>query len=604
MKKQKTKNFSKRLVFIYSLIIIIPLLIVTIIICNIVSKKQYNELRQLCNETVLENQEIVKKNMRSFTSLEQMIAANREMKLFLLLPETDKDFDIVNYIVDKATNIENTLSVIPEVYALRIFTNNPIIPERWPIFLKSSRVDFTNIKRWEYNYRASYLGNLDQQKNESVCTTREITKNKRVAGYLQITMKMQDFFPFLYHEKNQFVNDYVFRVVERNGEKHLVQITNNSVMDIQGELKKKSLEKIESEISLSEKESDNFLLKTNGNKYYVSWCFIEDMNIYLVHANSLKVISKSLLLVILAIMMGLFCTILALFFVIRVATAKLMSGVYSVMNGMKEVRAGNYNVKIPVYTNDEVGETQQTFNLMTEQIKSQIEQIKKEQELISDTEIKAMQNQINVHFLYNVLETIKMQAVIEEQDDIVESITVLGKMMRYCLRWKVHIVPLAQEIEYARSYVYILNLRNDYKISLETEIEKEYETLEVPKMILQPLIENSFTHAIEPEGKDAVVKVFTQLDEKKNILYLCEQDFGCGMDAEQLKQIEDYLSDEKYERDSVGSIGLKNIQQRLTMSYGKDYKIKIYSEKDKGTKICIPLPLSTISSNLSLENKK
>src|SRR5574344_1859823 len=181
MKKQKTKNFSKRLVFIYSLIIIIPLLIVTIIICNIVSKKQYNELRQLCNETVLENQEIVKKNMRSFTSLEQMIAANREMKLFLLLPETDKDFDIVNYIVDKATNIENTLSVIPEVYALRIFTNNPIIPERWPIFLKSSRVDFTNTKRWEYNYRASYLGNLDQQKNESVCTTREITKNKRVA---------------------------------------------------------------------------------------------------------------------------------------------------------------------------------------------------------------------------------------------------------------------------------------------------------------------------------------------------------------------------------------------------------------------------------------
>ena len=75
---------------------------------------------------------------------------------------------------------------------------------------------------------------------------------------------------------------------------------------------------------------------------------------------------------------------------------------------------------------------------MTEQLRSQISQIKKEQQLIADTEMKAMQNQINAHFLYNVLETIRMQAVLADQDDIAGSIIVVGKMMRYCLRWRVH----------------------------------------------------------------------------------------------------------------------------------------------------------------------
>ena len=258
---------------------------------------------------------------------------------------------------------------------------------------------------------------------------------------------------------------------------------------------------------------------------------------------------------------------------------------------MKRIREGDYEIRLPVIRNDEVGETQKTFNLMVEQIQSQIEQIKIEQELIADTEIKAMQNQINVHFLYNVLETIKMQAVIAEQEDIVESMTILGKMMRYCLRWKVHIVSLEQEMDYALSYIYILNLRNDYKISLLTEMNPEFFSIKVPKMILQPLIENSYIHTIEPEGKDAVIKIFTKTDEINHKFYLCEQDFGCGMNSEQLEKIKSYLADSKFEKDSVGSIGLKNIQQRLTMTYGKDFKIKIESEEGKGTLICIPLPL-------------
>jgi len=205
-----------------------------------------------------------------------------------------------------------------------------------------------------------------------------------------------------------------------------------------------------------------------------------------------------------------------------------------------------------------------------------------------------MQNQINAHFLYNVLETIRMQAVLADQDDIAESLQVLGKMMRYCLRWRIHRVSLAQEIEYIRSYVYILNIRNDYVISLQIDIPDEYMDIEIPKMTLQPLIENAFVHAIEKTESDATLRVYAEIAEDKTKIFLNVQDFGEGMSSEQINKIKEYLADGTYERDSKGSIGLKNIQQRLTVFYGSDYRVEIESEEGKGTTIKVPVPLKRV----------
>ena len=109
-------------------------------------------------------------------------------------------------------------------------------------------------------------------------------------------------------------------------------------------------------------------------------------------------------------------------------------------------------------------------------------------------------------------------------------------------------------------------------------------------MSLQPLVENAFYYAIEPLGKDAVIRVFTEEEEKSDRIWLCVQDFGKGISAEKQKEINEYLSDDSYERDSKGSIGIKNIQQRLSMFCGKDYRLKIVSEEGKGTLIKIPVP--------------
>ncbi|NLC93414.1 MAG: histidine kinase [Treponema sp.] len=591
----KETRFSKRLVFIYTCIIVIPLFIVVLAICGVIGKNEYAELRQRCSESLLTNTKKIEANLDSFDLLEQMIITNKELMLFLIVPESTAPKDFVEYVIERTNLVESILSVLPQIYSLRIFTDNPLIPERWPVFLKTDRTDLVDLHKWEFNYNADFMGNLDQLKLNSLCSTRKIIKNKRDVGYLQISMRMTDFFPFLYDKKNKTDNnDFVFQIVQNGQNKNLVQIRNEEQEGIISSKIISAEEIIFLEKMFLAKKFDNvkeFTGKIFGTDSFIAGKIIDDVNILVIHTNTMNTYVKNITLIFSVLLLGFIVTMFLLYFVIRSTTKKLMSGVYSVINGMKRIREGDYEIRLPVIRNDEVGETQKTFNLMVEQIQSQIEQIKIEQELIADTEIKAMQNQINVHFLYNVLETIKMQAVIAEQEDIVESMTILGKMMRYCLRWKVHIVSLEQEMDYALSYIYILNLRNDYKISLLTEMNPEFFSIKVPKMILQPLIENSYIHTIEPEGKDAVIKIFTKTDEINHKFYLCEQDFGCGMNSEQLEKIKSYLADSKFEKDSVGSIGLKNIQQRLTMTYGKDFKIKIESEEGKGTLICIPLPL-------------
>lgn len=587
-------KFSRRLVLVYTCIVVIPLVIIVICIATYIRKSQYSDLRSQCSEVLDHNVMLINKNLDSFDLIERMISGNQKLTLFFATPETSDENEIINTMIDESTMIERTLSVLPDIYAVRVFTDNPIIPERWPVFMKSSRTNLAALKKWEYNYSAKYQGNQEAMKLLSLCTTRRIVKNRRNIGYIQIAMKMEDFFSFLYERTDTYQSDYVFKEFHNpaDGTETLTPVVNKEILRIQNSLDEKDIASLAYAVNYAgDRPSGTLTLYGNHDKRFVAWRRIPDLGYIVVHADSTARIRKNIIIIELIIIAGLFGTIVVLFLLIRFATSRLMSGVYSVMNGMKEVKEGNLEVSVLVDRHDEVGETQQTFNAMTEQLRAQIKQIKEEQRLIADTEIKAMQNQINAHFLYNVLETIRMQAVIANQDDIAESITVLGKMMRYCLRWRIHVVTLEQEIEYIRLYVYILNVRNDYVISLETEIPPEYSSVEIPKMIMQPLIENAFTHAIEPAGKDTVVKVYVKQVPQSDRILLCVQDFGCGMSEAQLEKIRTYLADDTYEHNAKGGIGLKNIQQRLTMFYGKDYRLQIDSVAGEGTLVQVPVPL-------------
>ncbi len=512
-------SFSTKVVLVYTCLVFIPVALLFTLIISKTITRQRQELIEFCSLYMKQNVDSIIQKIDTVNRMKTMVFADNELNLMLAMPENYTDAQIVDITRRKASDFERMLTLEP-FNAIRIFTPRTIIPERWPVILRFPRTNLPALKPWEFNYSAKYIN--DRRNEElSVCATRELLLGKRSIGYLQISYSMKTFFPFLYKQQSPWENDYVFTLGRSGSGSHFFNITNDSIKFVQQELGEKYINHLEKEYFKANNKEEIHCTIYKGK--ILIWKRSKELGTIFVHTCSTSVISKAVAGIIIALVLSLLFSAVLLFYLIKFTTGKIMRGVFSVIHGMRKVQLGELGVQINVEGDDEVGQAQKTFNKMTSQLQNQIAQIKKEQQLIAETELKAMQNQINAHFLFNVLETIRMQAVLADEDTIAQTIAVLGKMMHYCLRWRVHFVELAKEIEYIQSYIYLLNLRNDYIITLETEADEKYLHLNIPKMVLQPLVENAFYHAIEGQAKDSVIKVFTQDD--GDTLYLCVPDF-------------------------------------------------------------------------------
>ena len=237
-------NFSKKLVFAYTCIVVIPLSIIVITAMSLIRRARVEELEANSEGLLQENYEIVNKNIDICDRVELLVNSNGQLTLFFTMPERYNEDEIIQTMISEATMLERSIEAVPSIYALRVFADNPRIPERWPIFMNSSRTNLAVLDRWEFAYTADYIGNVGSLKYESVCTTRRMEKNHREIGYVQIAMKTSDFFPFLFKKINKFNDDYVFREVlnEETGQFELVKITNKIIEEYQAPLKDEFLE--------------------------------------------------------------------------------------------------------------------------------------------------------------------------------------------------------------------------------------------------------------------------------------------------------------------------------------------------------------------------
>lgn len=143
-----------------------------------------------------------------------------------------------------------------------------------------------------------------------------------------------------------------------------------------------------------------------------------------------------------------------------------------------------------------------------------------------------MQNQINAHFIYNVLESIKMMAEINEEYTISDAVTALGEMLHYNMRWNKFLVTVQDEMNYIQNYVELMNLRYDFTITLSVQIPENLYRQDIPKMSLQPIVENAITHGIEELDADAVIEIKGIEHEKSFEIEIT--DSGIGMSEKQL----------------------------------------------------------------------
>lgn len=207
-------------------------------------------------------------------------------------------------------------------------------------------------------------------------------------------------------------------------------------------------------------------------------------------------------------------------------------------------------------------------------------------------EYLALQNQINPHFLYNALEAIRTDALLADCGDIAETTEALATFFRYTISNVQEYVTFSDELDNAENYFTIQRCRFGDKISMKLDMEDE-KLLEaqMPKLILQPLVENAVAHGLE--GKLGCGAVHIAVDSSDRTLFLRVRDDGVGMPDEQVERLNRQFAGDAGApaAQQRGGIALRNVNSRIQLIFGEDYGLRIFSAEGVGTECCVTLPL-------------
>lgn len=248
---------------------------------------------------------------------------------------------------------------------------------------------------------------------------------------------------------------------------------------------------------------------------------------------------------------------------------------------MKKVEGGDFSVRTGFLKNDEIGVMGRTFDHMTEQIRILIDKVEEEQRSLRIAQVQALQAQINPHFLYNTLDLIKYKAMLGETEDVAGITIQLGRMLRYLASFKEDFVEVSYELEFIYQYLDIQKRRYGERLHLVTDISPEIMKEKIPKLILQPAIENAIIHGLEKklDGGELVISGRKQ----ENYIVFIISDNGNGIDKERLEQL-------RREQNSGSRIGLNNVNIRARLYGGEHCGLDLQSENGVGTKVTITIP--------------
>jgi len=277
-------------------------------------------------------------------------------------------------------------------------------------------------------------------------------------------------------------------------------------------------------------------------------------------------------------------SIVVAIFISNIISKRLSHPIKRLQSSMKKLERGNFNIRAEILSIDEIGQLARTFNVMVSKIKELMNQKLKDQEIKRINELRLLQAQINPHFLYNTLDSIIWMAERKKHSEVVEMTASLARLFRSSIQKDEEWIPVFIEREHITNYLKIQKLR--YKDRLDYRVEFDAAALEcrMPRILLQPFVENAIYHGIKNKEGMGTVRVKGWLENNELIFEI--EDDGVGIPPEKLK----HLLSSNHEPVNKRGIGVANVNERIKLLYGKE-GIYISSECGNGTKVMIRLPI-------------
>lgn len=588
----KNKSIQKQLLFTHILVILAPIIIISVSSYFIASKiitEDVMESNELMLEGIEKNINLYLKDVENDADIfsTRVINSNITFDSNRLL----SDMERLENINEVNNYLYSTFDSTEDYYNIRIFSDNGTFVysaynrKNYNLFDYNTSEEmrwqnrmFTNNKK-ELIYDVHPLeegGELSFVASKPVIN--EIT-NRRI-GYISFDKTLESFASIFEQFENR--KGGIVQVVDSRNK--ILYHTDTSLIGSNVDTDLMEL--------LQEPNEDGFSGEVKGEELLVVSRSLADQDLMIIGSLERKVLSEKLnllrnLTIIISVIALIFVFILSV--ILSIGLSKPIKKLTSLMS---EVEKGNLEVDINVpRANIETDVLTRSFRSMVNKIKSLIRTQYESEIHRKNAELKALLMQINPHFLYNTLEVIEGIAEykgIYEISDISQS---LSKMLRYSIDLKQDKVKIQKEIENCLDYFLILKSRFEDQLIVDYEIDPETEGYTIPKMVLQPLVENSIKHGVEKKIGKGFIALSLLKEEDKIVLQLIDN--GVGFEKKKFDEFQEFMEQSRfttYSPLSAKSLGLKNVYSRLRMVFGGQLHFDIQSNPSKGTTITIKFP--------------
>ena len=343
---------------------------------------------------------------------------------------------------------------------------------------------------------------------------------------------------------------------------------------------------IDLELIKSAAQFSNQLTTFDDGKFYLQSAAIDKTDWYMVNvlpkSSILSTIKTQRNYLFIIVILTIIMAIILAAYLVKVINKRL----FQVIDGMRQVPNGHLNNYIENDSSDEVGELIDNYNYMISKMSVLIDEQYKLGKEVKNAELKALQSQINPHFLYNTLDMINWMAQKNMNKEISLAVKNLAKFYKLSLNKGKDITTIRNEVEHSKLYVNLQNMRYDNRITLITKLDESLMNCSIPKITFQPIIENSINHGILGRGMENGSILISGYISQNNLIIQISDD-GIGIEKEVLPLI---LKENNLQTKGSG-YGLKNINQRIKLLYGESYGLSFTSNYGFGTTVEITLPV-------------
>ncbi|MCX8131214.1 MAG: sensor histidine kinase [Clostridia bacterium] len=328
-----------------------------------------------------------------------------------------------------------------------------------------------------------------------------------------------------------------------------------------------------------------------GEKYFIFSSPISINNWKLILTAPVKELDNSLSNSLFSVIIIGLLAFLLIIFVSALIINNVSNPLKKILVYIKETRNGNLNQRVDVKGCLEVNQLSTEFNFMLDKINELLNRIVDEQNALRKSELKAFRAQINPHFLYNTLDSIKWLIISGDGEKASRLIASLSTFFRIGLSGGREEIPVKDEFEHVKQYLSIQKIRCGDTMDYLIDIDSEVENCKTPKLILQPIVENAILHGLNRKEGHGFIKILGKRKDDSTIIYEVT-DNGAGMTEEELERLNKLVTNPLIES-TAGSHGyaMRNVNQRIKLSYGDEYGINYKSKLDVGTVVTVTIPV-------------